>query len=298
MNEEADGFESVAAEPMPPDPIPAGPAVAPSDEAEDPSQDVSPEPESEAADSAEAARSTFSVIGHGCGVLMLLTLAVLAVLSAGLAAGARVALRQTTPVPSVTGLWVDEATSQILESELATAPMEAFASTDFLPDAVMQQSPLHAMRVSPGSPVSLMVAVAPTPTVVPDVYCDTAAGATAKLQYGLLRPVLYEQLSDDVPAGRVVAQMPRAGQSVMTGQQVALFVSMGRGKGGAVVPSLIGKPLSQAATEVAGVYLVAMVFDPRFGATIGGTVTDQVPAPGSRVPIGSAVPLITSETAR
>ena len=84
----------------------------------------------------------------------------------------------------------------------------------------------------------------------------------------------------------------------MTGQQVALFVSMGRGSGGAVVPSLVGKPLSEAATEVANVYLVAMLFDPHPGQPLGGTVTDQVPAPGARVPIGSVVPLFTSTSTR
>ena len=246
----------------------------------------------------DAPRSAFSVIGHGCGVIAALVLVVGVLLTGLMSLGVWAVSRTTTAVPSVSGLRVPDATKQVLAAELATAPMQAFATSRFEPDVVMQQLPEFGTKVAPGTSVDFLVAVAPTPTVVPDLYCDTASGAAAKLEYGLLKPVLYEQLSDTVPFGRVVAQMPRAGQPVMTGQQVALFVSMGQGRGGAVVPSVLGKSLSEAATEVANAYLVAMLFDPHPGQPLSGTVTDQVPAPGSRVPIGSAVPLFTSTSTR
>ena len=115
--------------------------------------------------------------------------------------------------------------------------------------------------------------------------------AEARLGASLLRPVYYQQLSDTVPFGRVVAQMPRAGSPVMTGQQVALFVSAGAGTGGAQVPAVVGQPIDQAAKSISDVYLVAVLFDPPPGTPLAGTVTDQVPAPGSRVPIGTAVPV-------
>jgi beta-lactam-binding protein with PASTA domain len=240
--------------------------------------------------------SAFANVGHGCGVALLLFGALVVVLAGSLALAAWVGARVTTGVPSVTGLRVPDAIARLNEGELATATMGAFATTVYQRDVVIQQLPTMGRRVVPGTPVDLLVAVAPTATVVPDLYCDSMTGAAARLESGLLKPVFYEQLSDTVPYGRVVDQMPRAGQRVMTGQQVALFVSMGRGTRGAVVPNVRGKTLSQAAAEVASVYLVAVVFDPKPDARFDGTVTDQAPAPGSRVPVGTAVPLLTTGT--
>ena len=244
-----------------------------------------------------ATHNVRTVVGRGCGVFLLLLVAVAVGMTAVISLGTWVAEHKTSSVPSVTGRRVPLATEQILAAELATAPMGAFATTDFQPDVVMLQRPTRGTQVSPGTPIDLLVAVSPTATVVPDVSLDSRLGAASMLEYSLLIPVVYEQLSDTVPFGRVVSQMPRAGERVMTGQQVALFVSMGRGTGGAVVPSVLGKTVPEAASEVASVYLVAILFDPRAGSNLDGKVTDQVPAPGTRVPIGSAVPLITSGTA-
>jgi beta-lactam-binding protein with PASTA domain len=238
-----------------------------------------------------------TVVGRGCGIFLLLIVAAAAGMAGLISLGTWVAEHKTSSVPSVSGLRVPDATSRILAADLSIAPMGAFATSTFESDVVMQQSPEFATSVAPGTPIDLLVAVSPTPTVVPDVSLDENLVATSKLEHALLAPVVYQQLSDTVPFGRVVAQMPRAGERVMTGQQVALFVSLGRGVGGAVVPSVLGKTVPEAATEVASVYLVAILFDPRAGSSLDGKVTDQVPAPGTRVPIGSAVPLITSGSA-
>jgi len=238
-----------------------------------------------------------SAVRFGCGGILLVLMVAAAGMALVMGLGTWTAQHKVSTVPSVSGLRVPDATSRILAADLTTAPMGAFATTDFQPDVAMRQDPASATRVPPGTHVDLLVAVAPTPTVVPDVAMDTDIAAASVLEYALLRPVVYQQLSDSVPFGRVVAQMPRAGQRATTGQQVALFVSMGRGTGGAVVPSVLGKSLSEAATDVASVYLVALLFDAGPGTSLSGKVTDQLPAPGTRVPIGSGVPLITSSVA-
>ena len=188
------------------------------------------------------------------------------------------------------------AVNQILAAQLATATMGTVATSDYDPGLVVRQSPTAGL-VPIGTPVDLLVAVSATKTVAPNVVLDTIPGAGVKLGYALLRPIVFQQLSPSVPYGRVVAQMPRAGQAITTGQQVALFMSVGPGTGGAAVPSVLGKTLDEAAASITEVYLVPVLLNEGLDADPTETVTDQVPAPGTLIPIGSAVPLMTSGAA-
>ena len=284
MSDDSTELELVVAESPPQIDPPAGAGAGPGESSA--SDDDAPAPEPPEADE----RRRY-------GPRVLVAAAVVALLMVVLGTGAWVAGRATTGVPSVTGLRVPDATARIGAEQLTRGTMGAFATSDFQSDVVMQQIPTLTAEVPLGTPVDLLVAVSPMPTVVPSVSLDTLPGATGTLGYALLRPVIYQQLSGSVPYGRVVAQMPRAGQSVMTGQQVALFVSIGPGTGGAVVPSVLGESIDQAAAHIAEVRLVPVLLNARPDVSLKGTVTDQLPAPGTRVPIGSAVPLITSGVA-
>jgi beta-lactam-binding protein with PASTA domain len=223
-----------------------------------------------------------------------LVAALAAVLFLVMSAGAWGALRTLTAVPDVAGQPVPVAVERITAAQLTTATMGTVATTDFGNGVVVDQLPAQSTAVPVGSAVDLLVAVSPTMTVVPDVSLDTTLVAQSVLVYSLLKPIVYEQLSDTVDYGRVVAQLPRAGQALMTGQPVAIFVSMGRGTGGAVVPSVVGQTLGEAATHISDVYLLAQLYNMRPGMSMSDKVTDQVPAPGTRVPVGSAIALLGS----
>lgn len=228
----------------------------------------------------------------GVVVLALFALGTFLTLIVGL--GAWTSSRTGAVVPDVTGRAVPAAVERIRGARLITATMGAYATTDYDNGVVIDQLPLGGRSEPMGSPVELLVAVTPTRTVVPDLRLDSIPTAEVRLGNAMLRPVVYTQLSDTVPYGRVVSQMPRAGAVVTTGQQVAIFQSIGRGTGGATVPSVLGRPVSEAATSIADAYLVALLFDAAPGTVPGGRVTDQVPDPGTRVPFGSAVPIFTS----
>jgi serine/threonine-protein kinase len=202
--------------------------------------------------------------------------------------------RGQTEVPSVTGMGTQTAAVALAASDLSTGTQASVASTWFAPGIVMLQDPAAHQNVPVGTPVDLTVSVQPTPVTVPDVSLDSQTYADQVLSYALLRPIFYLQLSDTVPYGRVVAQLPRAGQQAMTGAPVAVFVSAGLGSGGVVVPNVMGKQASAASGAVADVHAVPVWFDLAPGEQPQGTIVDQVPAPGSRVPVGSAVPLFTS----
>lgn len=234
---------------------------------------------------------------RGCGTMVLVFLGASAGVAGLLGVLVWVFSMIPTTVPNTVGLRQSTAEQRIAAANLTSGTAGDVPTTDFQSGVVVSQVPVGSSQVPVGTQVNMAVAVAPTWVVVPDVSLDHRLIAETTLSYVLLRPVIYQQLSDTVPFGRVVAQMPRAGQQAMTGQQVAVFISLGQGSGGAVVPSVLGKPSSNAATDIAQVYLVPKWLDAAVGERPGGTVVDQVPAPGTRVPVGSAVPIITTSMA-
>lgn len=231
------------------------------------------------------------------GTLVLIALGIVVLVAVLTGLGVLAASRTLAVVPDVSGLPLPVALQRIKEARLTTATMGAYATSTFDSGVVVDQAPAQGRSVSLGTPVELLVAVPPKAIVVPDLSLQTVPYAQALLGYAMLKPVVYQQLSDTVPYGRVVSQMPRAGQTVMTGQQVAVFESIGQGSGGAVVPSVVGQPVGEAATRISDVFLVALLFNGRPGTVPSGRVTDQVPAPGTRVPFGTAVPIITATSA-
>ena len=172
--------------------------------------------------------------------------------------------------------------------------MATAVDTDYQSGVVISQLPSSGVEVPPGSAAHLLVAVTPSATVVPNVSMDSTLVAQYKLRQAMLTPVVYEQLSDSVDFGRIVGQMPRAGEPVMTGQPVVVFVSLGRGSSGAVVPDVVGKSLRDASTDVLEVYLLTQVYTVYEGMSMDDIVVDQLPAPGSRVPVGSPVGVRTT----
>jgi beta-lactam-binding protein with PASTA domain len=242
-----------------------------------------------------ATAETSKAGGRGkLGLLVLAAIAVAVLLTVAMSAGAWGESRTPTAVPDVIGRPVPVANKTLAEANLAPGAMPTVATSVYGAGIVVDQSPEHSSNVLSGSRVDMLVAVAPTMTVVPDVTLDTTSVAGNTLSYSLLTPKFYEQLSDSVDSGRVVAQMPRAGQPIMTGQPVAVFVSVGPGVSGAVVPDVVGQSLTDAANRIADVYLLAELYYPRPDMLMSEKVTDQLPAPGTRVPVGSTVPVFVA----
>jgi beta-lactam-binding protein with PASTA domain len=230
------------------------------------------------------------------GMVLLAAFALVVVVIVVVGVGTWGASRMMATVPDVSGLSAPLAVERILASNLATSAIAPFVTSAYRGGLVLEQAPAQSTKLPVGSGVNLRVAVPPTTTVVPDVSLELVGLAQGNLGSSLLGTTIYEQLSDSVDFGRVVSQMPRAGQPITTGQPVVLFVSMGRGTGGAVVPNVVGLPLVEAEAQISSVYLIAAPYGTHPVTNTSAKVTDQVPAPGTRVPIGSAVPLVVGGT--
>ena len=118
---------------------------------------------------------------------------------------------------------------------------------------------------------------------VPDVAKQTVAEATQTLQNANLTVgTKTPQSNSSVPAGEVVSTDPKAGASVAKNSTVNLFYSSGP-VATAVVPVVKGKQLTQAIVLLQGANLGYTVHSVTSNQPVG-TVLDQSPAAGQRIP--------------
>jgi len=231
--------------------------------------------------SGERKRVPLSLIAVIVGLLVLL---------AGIVAvWGYVALNVPARVPPVVGMTPVDAERTLNAANLVAGSATYYVTTEFPSGRVIAQSPVPYSRVRQGSAVNVRVAVAPVPVAVPDVSSIESGRAQAILRYYQLLPILAEAYSTSVPTGLVIEQLPRAGDTAMTGSSEVVVVSLGPGTMGATVPSLIGKKFPAAVSLAASATLFA---EPRAVIATGfadGTVADQTPSAGSKVLVGSKV---------
>jgi hypothetical protein len=128
-------------------------------------------------------------------------------------------------VPDLRGRTLEEATALIEASGLTQGTVARRETRDAAEGVVLAQDPPAGMRVEPGARVSLVVAVAPPPSVVvPDLVGRTRAEAELMLK----RAGLGIGEVSEKPAGRpdlVLAQVPKPGTEVPPASAVSLVVS-------------------------------------------------------------------------
>ncbi len=157
-----------------------------------------------------------------------------------------VAIKPT--VPDLRGLAVEEATSRIEALGLVPGRVAQRESKDAAEGSVLTQEPLAGMRVEPGSAVTLVVAVAPPPTVaVPDLAGLSRPEAERLLKAAGLTLGEVTEKEGGRP-GLVLAQAPKPGTEVPPGAPVSLVVAAD-----VVVDVLIDRAVKAAAGTRAGI---------------------------------------------
>jgi eukaryotic-like serine/threonine-protein kinase len=194
-------------------------------------------------------------------------------------------------VPNLVALTPAEASRALEAARLDDGEASYRATRDFPAGVVVSQSPAPSARVARFSAVDVIVAAAPKSIAVPDVRLGDSKSAEQHMRALLFRPIVMHAYTSAVPAGRVIEQLPRAGDMAATGGDVALVVSLGPGSGGKVVPAVIGTQVSVARSRLASARLFARERPVVAGSVRSGAVVDQAPAAGSRVAVGSSVAL-------
>jgi serine/threonine-protein kinase len=190
-----------------------------------------------------------------------------------------------TTVPTVVGLPVGEAQSQLVNRGLKYTTHEVPSST-IAPGNVTASNPKAGTTIFEGDTVTLNVSTGPKTAGVPDVSGEPYENAVGALK-GQGFKVARQDVANAAEEGTVIGQNPSAGTEAAVGSTVTLSVSKG--------PELVSVPAvsgddQQTATQILqqqGLTVTVIqqdVTDP----TQDGLVLAQDPA-GGRVQQGSAV---------
>jgi beta-lactam-binding protein with PASTA domain len=193
------------------------------------------------------------------------------------------------PVPALVSMTPVEADKVLRDAQLTSGKATYEVTGSFPAGVIIAQSPVPYVRVPRGSAVNVRVVAAPKPIVVPDVAGLDSGYARALIEYRLLRPVVLYAYSKDVRANSVIEQLPRAGDTAVTGSVDVLVVSLGPGVPGTVVPAMKGKPFAEASKIASAATLFAQPRTVIATGTPAGVVVDQAPTAGLVVPVGTVV---------
>lgn len=191
---------------------------------------------------------------------------------------------ELVPVPQVVGLPEEEARTQLEDARFKVAIQREYHDT--IPKGqVIEQTPDPETALEVGKQVRLTVSRGKEPVAVPNVGGNTSAEASALIQGAGLGVRVVQEFSTDVPRDIVIRQIPQADRSVPVGSTVTIVVSKGPQQ--FPMPTMIGKPASQAQVELEGVGLVVNAVD--LPGSTGDEVVGQNPKAGVIVEAGQQV---------
>jgi serine/threonine-protein kinase len=196
----------------------------------------------------------------------------------------------TVAVPYVVGIQASLAVNNIEDAGLIPQ-VHRVSNSDVEEGMVFAQNPTEGTRVDKGEVVRIDVSSGKPEVTIPSVVGQTVEDAVAELTRAGLNAQVVE-VNSDRDQGTVTAQSPNAGVTVVEGTQVRINVS--KGPKPVTVPSVVGLPYDQAATELqqAGFGVSRVDVDSDQAA---GIVTDQEPNGGSEGSKGSTVTVSVSK---
>ncbi len=202
---------------------------------------------------------------------------------------------QPVTVPNVVGMTQAAAGTALTGAGLAVGAVTQQYSATVTSGNVISQAPLAGASALPGAAVALVVSMGPQPVTVPNVVGMTqAAAGTAITSAGLTVGAVTQQYSASVPTGKVISQVPLAGESALPGAAVALVVS--KGPQPVTVPDVVGVTQATAGTMITTAGLVVGAVTEQYSATVlSGRVISQNPLSGASVLPGTAVALVVSK---
>ncbi|MBW7888267.1 MAG: PASTA domain-containing protein [Bacteroidetes bacterium] len=153
----------------------------------------------------------------------------------------------TTVIPNVVGL-KEEAAFALLDSMNLEPKRGEVRYDDSLPEGyVVSQNPPQSQVVKSGRRVYLIISGGDLPAIVPSLRGRTIRDAKFSLdRAGLRQGAITYTTSPDFPEGTIILQDIAPGTRVKKNSFVSLTVSAGVSIDSIVVPSLIGKTLSDA----------------------------------------------------
>ena len=238
---------------------------------------------------APAAPAAKSKTGLWVAVIAVVLLAVVA----GIWLAGRGGSAETVTVPEVVGLTQPEAEQALSDAGLEIGTVTESPSTTATVGDVMAQDPAEGDEVDQGSEVDLVVAVPSDLVEVPDVVGMSKDEALQALARAQMQVAVTEAPSDDIAAGDVVSQSPKAGQQVPVDTEVGIVVSTGQGN--VSVPNVAGLPVAEAEQELKDIGLTPEPVDAYDATVPADMVISQSPPSGASVAPGTPIVLLVSQ---
>ena len=147
----------------------------------------------------------------------------------------------TVKVPDVMGMDIDEAV-RVLKQAGLTETHKAMPNDDVARNLVYVQNPGADTTIRKGDAVILVISSGPVPFEMPNVVGMTAEEATSLLAGKKMSITRDRAASAEVQKGRIISQIPAAGDQVTRDDPVTLTVS----GGSTTIPALAEKTLEEA----------------------------------------------------
>lgn len=199
-------------------------------------------------------------------------------------------------VPDLQGLFAPEASARLDQAGLKMTIGDSLHHETISADAVVGHDPSVGQWVKKGRRIVLTVSKGPRYSQVPDVRRVSLREARLQLEGNQLKSgqILYRS-SETLPEGAIVEQSPAPGARLAPGSAVDLQVSNGPPTALKRVPHLIGLPFKVVADTLRKYEMrighIAKHIDEQKRV---GTILDQVPPSGQRIPRHSRIDLVVS----
>lgn len=204
----------------------------------------------------------------------------------------------TLPVPDVVG--IPEADAIRILDSLSLEPRRGEVRTDkdYPEGYVVAQNPMSHQVVKPNRRVYLTISGGEQLAVVPDLKGRSLRDTKFALdRAGLKLGAVTREISKEFPEGTIVSQSLGAGAKVKHGSFIGVTESTGQSMDSLLVPSVIGKTLSDAQTFLTqkGFKVGNITYQPN-ADLLPNTVIDQLPRMNDVVSFGKPIDLFVAQT--
>lgn len=203
----------------------------------------------------------------------------------------------TLPVPDVVGMQEAVAVHVLDSLHLEARKGEVRQDKEYPEGYVVAQNPMPEQIVKPNRRVYLTISGGEQLALVPDLKGRSVRDTKFALdRAGLKLGTLIRQISKEFPEGTIISQDVPAGAKVKRGSYIGATQSTGESTDSVLVPTLIGKTLSDAQkTLTQRGFKVGNITFQSNAELLPNTVIDQLPRMNEVVSYGKAIDLFVAQ---
>jgi len=200
-------------------------------------------------------------------------------------------------MPNLIGMNSREAIAELSRMKFAVAAADTRPDEKYPKDIVLYQNPFAGEEVKEGRKVFITISSGKEIMQLPNFIGMNTRDAKIKLQnIGLTVGDITFANSESVPEDNIIQQTPAVGSRVSLDARVSLVVSGGQEKPMVIIPSLVGKTLAEAQTNLQTLHLVfGTISYEKNHAVLPSTILNQQPPSGDSVKEGSSINLTVAK---